>query len=395
VGCDQSYIGSTTQLTVRDQARYDRRTPVYPCGGRHLPALGDAKKMPGKPRRPRRDPSPEGTTAERLQKVLAAAGVGSRRECEQLIEEGRIEVDRVVVTELGTRVDPSQREIRVDGTPLQQTTRRVYYAVNKPMGVLCTNRDPSGRTRVIDLLPSNDRLFTIGRLDQSSEGLILVTNDGELANLLTHPRYGVDKVYRVRVSGNPSPELLRKLERGIHLAEGFARVASVRLKKRLRAASELEMVLNEGRNREIRRLLARIGHKVLQLKRTAIGPVRLGDMPAGAYRPLTNQEVKQLRNASRPKGAHSKESQSKGTPSRQSKGAQTASKPNAAQSKRGKATRPTRPVTSGASAVKKRAKSAGANLSGTVLAYEEEPPSDKRAPSSSRRPGKRAARRPK
>ena len=142
-----------------------------------------------RPHRPRR-PTPT-TGGERLQKVLAAAGLGSRRQCEELITTGRVEIDRVVVTELGTRVDPLRQQVRVDGMPLARP-KLVYYAVNKPVGVLCTNRDPSGRPRVVDLVPGRDaRLFTIGRLDLHSEGLILVTNDGELANRLTHPRYGV------------------------------------------------------------------------------------------------------------------------------------------------------------------------------------------------------------
>ena len=159
----------------------------------------------------RRSDSPG--SAQRLQKVLAAAGIASRRECEALILDGRVEVDRRTVTELGTRVDPSQQEIRVDGTPLARS-HHVYYLVNKPVGVVSTNRDPDRRTRVIDLVPGETRLFTIGRLDRSSEGLIIVTNDGELANLLTHPRYGIPKTYRAAVLGFPTPETLQKLRCG-------------------------------------------------------------------------------------------------------------------------------------------------------------------------------------
>jgi 23S rRNA pseudouridine2605 synthase len=144
-----------------------------------------------------------------LQKVLAAAGIASRRECETLIVDGRVEVDRRTVTELGTRVDPSTQEIRVDGVPLARA-HHVYYLVNKPVGVVSTNRDPDRRARVVDLVPGEARLFTIGRLDRSSEGAIIVTNDGELANLLTHPRYSVPKTYRAWVLGFPTPETLRK-----------------------------------------------------------------------------------------------------------------------------------------------------------------------------------------
>lgn len=233
---------------------------------------------------------------ERLQKVLAAAGIGSRRECEELISEGRVEVDRQVVSELGTRVDPTNQKIRVDGTVLPQP-KREYYLLNKPTGVVCTNNDPSGRERVIDLIRSNGRLFSVGRLDRNSEGLILVTNDGDLSNKLTHPRYGIEKTYRVRVAGQPTPQLLSKLQRGIRLSDGIAKIAGIVVKRRYKASTELEIVLNEGRNREIRRVLARIGHKVLSLKRIAIGPLRLGDLPVGAHRPLERDEITRLRHA--------------------------------------------------------------------------------------------------
>jgi len=247
---------------------------------------------------PRQEPSAEDAAplSERLQKVLAAAGIGSRRQCEELILEGRIEVDRQTVTELGTRVDPVRQEIRVDGTPLT-SPRRLYYAVNKPPGVVSTNWDPARRTRVIDLVQTDERLFAVGRLDRTSEGLILVTNDGALANRLTHPRYGVEKTYLARIAGSPSAEALDRLRSGVHLAEGVARVASVHVKQRHRETTELEIVLNEGRNREIRRLLARIGHKVLQLKRMAVGPLRLGALPVGGSRPLTREEVGMLERA--------------------------------------------------------------------------------------------------
>ena len=237
------------------------------------------------------------TAGQRLQKILAAAGVGSRRECEELITAGRVEVDRRMVTELGTRVDPAEHEIRVDGVSLLKP-QLVYYAVNKPSGVVCTNRDPSGRPRVIDLLPVREaRLFTIGRLDLGSEGLILVTNDGELANRLTHPRYGVEKTYRVQVAGKPSREILAQLRRGVHLAEGLARAERIHIKSHRKESTTLEMVLREGRNREIRRVLARFGHKVLKLVRIGVGPVRLGNLPPGEYRKLTGQELDALRRA--------------------------------------------------------------------------------------------------
>jgi 23S rRNA pseudouridine2605 synthase len=235
--------------------------------------------------------------ADRLQKVLASAGIASRRECEQLILEGRVEVDRLVVTELGTRVDPQRQEIRVDGEVLHRP-KLVYYAVNKPAGVVSTARDPAGRPRVLDLLPPNTpRVFCVGRLDISTEGLILVTNDGELANGLTHPRHGVEKIYHVQVAGQVEREVLAQLHRGIHLAEGFAHAKHVRIKSRRKRSTILEMILDEGRNREVRRLLARVGHKVQRLNRVAVGPVRLGDLPVGAVRPLLPKEVHSLQRA--------------------------------------------------------------------------------------------------
>ncbi|HEV3416309.1 MAG TPA: pseudouridine synthase [Pirellulales bacterium] len=235
---------------------------------------------------------------ERLQKVLAAAGIGSRRKCEELITAGRITVDGRTVTELGTKVDPDEVEIRVDGEPLPRT-KRLYYLVNKPMGVVSTNRDPSGRQRVIDLLPFPERLFTVGRLDLSSEGLILVTNDGELANLLAHPRYGVEKTYHAQVVGVPEPEVLDRLRQGVHLAEGFAHAKRVTVKSQHKQSALLEIVLDEGRNREVRRLLARVGHKVLRLKRVALGPLRLADLPPGEFRALKREEVRALKEAAR------------------------------------------------------------------------------------------------
>ena len=240
-------------------------------------------------------PHAEGT--ERLQKVLAAAGVASRRECEQMILDGRVEVDRKVVTELGSRVDPNSQEVRVDGEVLSQP-KLVYYAVNKPEGVVSTSSDPSGRPRVIDMLPPDaPRAYCVGRLDMSSEGLILVTNDGELANGLTHPSHGVEKTYVVQVAGQLNEEGLKKVRQGMHLAEGFAQAKHVRIKGRKKNGTLLEMVLDEGRNREIRRLFARLDHKVQRLTRIAVGPVRLGDLPSGAVRLLNKKEITALREA--------------------------------------------------------------------------------------------------
>ena len=243
----------------------------------------------------------------RLQKILAAAGLGSRRQCEELILSGRVEVDRQVVNELGAKADPAEQEVRVDGVSLPKP-RLVYFMVNKPTGVLSTNNDPSGRPRVIDLVPYTGRLFTVGRLDMSSEGLILVTNDGELADRLTHPRYGVEKTYQVEVAGSLDRKELEQLRKGVHLAEGFARVVSARVVRQYKHSTQLEIVLAEGRNREIRRILARVGHKVERLRRVAIGPLRLAELPLGQTRPLERDEIRQLKRAARGESAERKSS---------------------------------------------------------------------------------------
>ena len=230
----------------------------------------------------------------RLQKVLAAAGFGSRRECEELIIAGRVEVERQTVTELGLRVYPMMQEIRVDGELLKKT-RPVYLALYKPKGYVCTNRDPDHRPRAIDLVPEKmGRLFSIGRLDLESEGLLLMTNDGTLTERLTHPKYEVPKRYRVQVAGLIEPSIIVQLKKGTWLAEGHARASNVVIKRTHKNSSILEIELKEGKNREVRRLLARLGHKVLSLQRVAVGPVTLGKLWPGEYRTLTSHEVDAL-----------------------------------------------------------------------------------------------------
>jgi 23S rRNA pseudouridine2605 synthase len=230
----------------------------------------------------------------RLQKVLAAAGFGSRRQCEELIVEGRVEIDRKIVTELGTRVDPLQQEVRVDGEVLARP-RPVYFAVYKPKGYICSHYDPRGRPLAVDLIPPKfGRLFTVGRLDMNSEGLILVTNDGALAERLTHPRYEVPKKYLVQVAGQLDQEILRELKKGIYLAEGVARVAEARIRGHFKNSTIVEMTLTEGKNREIRRILARMDHKVMKLQRIAVDKVKLGKLLPGDYRPLTGREIDRL-----------------------------------------------------------------------------------------------------
>ncbi len=232
---------------------------------------------------------------ERINKILAHAGVGSRRKCEALINAGRVTVGGRVVRELGTRVDPHKQRIAVDGQPVRQE-KPVYWLLHKPRGYLCTNHDPSRRPLAIDLVPHiSQRVYTVGRLDEASEGLLLLTNDGDLANRLMHPRFGVEKTYLVQVAGNPTADDLRQLLKGVYLSDGHVRARSIKREKRSGDSVWLRIVLNEGKNREIRRMLARLGHKVLRLRRIAVGPVQLGTLASGKARRLTGAELTELR----------------------------------------------------------------------------------------------------
>ena len=235
---------------------------------------------------------------ERLQKVLAAAGIASRRECEQIILDGRVRVNGRQVLALPVLVDPQQDRITVDNRPLQAESK-VYFLLHKPKSVHCTHYDPAGRTRAIDLMRDvRQRVFSVGRLDAESSGLLLMTNDGELAERLAHPRYGVPKTYRAHVAGTVTEEDLAKLRRGVWLAEGKARVSQARIIHRGGRFSVVEVTLREGRNREVRRIFARLGHNVRTLVRIRIGPLSLRGLPVGAYRPLTPAELKAIREVS-------------------------------------------------------------------------------------------------
>ncbi len=277
--------------------RRPRSTPRSdrPRSDRSRPTKGQHRAQGAKGKRSTSSggtPSAE-SGAIRLNRFLAASGFGSRRKCDELIREGRVDVDGETVTQLATTVLPSTSKVRVDGVPLKRQ-KLVYFAVNKPVGVVTTNADPQGRPRVVDLVPPGERVFPVGRLDRSSEGLILLTNDGELAQRLSHPRFGIRKVYRVTVAGKLDPETMKQMRQGIYIAEGHVRVDGARVLKARERASDLEIVLREGKNREIRRILARFGHKVQKLRRIAIGPLRLGDTPPGAYRVLSREEVRKL-----------------------------------------------------------------------------------------------------
>jgi 23S rRNA pseudouridine2605 synthase len=232
---------------------------------------------------------------ERLNKYLAHAGVGSRRHVETLIQRGRVAINGRVVRELATQVDPTAHKVSVDGQPIK-AERLVYWVVNKPRGYLCTNYDPAGRPKALDLVPQvAQRVYTVGRLDEASEGLLLLTNDGDLANKLMHPRYGVEKTYLVQVAGDPTPEDCKQLLKGVWLSEGHVKALRIKREKRQKDSTWLRIVLNEGKNREIRRMLAKLDHKVLRLRRIALGPVTLGTLPGGRSRRLRADEVAALR----------------------------------------------------------------------------------------------------
>jgi len=256
---------------------------------------GPAARRPSGPARKSTTPrAPEAEGAERLQKILAHAGVGSRRACEELILQGRVTAGGQVIRELGTKVDPARTPVAVDGQKVQ-VERPVYFAVYKPKGYVSTNNDPAGRPRVLDLLPEiPQRVYTVGRLDEMSVGLMILTNDGELANKLAHPRFGVEKLYRVVVAGSPPREVLNQLVEGIWLAEGKVRAKSVRAVGHRGESTILELVLAEGKNREVRRMLAKLGHKVMTLTRVAVGPITIKGLTAGQFRPLSSKEVELL-----------------------------------------------------------------------------------------------------
>lgn len=231
----------------------------------------------------------------RLQKYLSDAGVASRRHSEELILDGRVLVNNEVVDTIPAFVDPDNDKISVNGMPVRRQ-KLAYYMVNKPKSVVCTNRDPQGRVRAVDLLPPDaGRLFPVGRLDADSTGLLLMTNDGELAETLSHPRYGVAKTYRAEVRGRVAGDLPEQLKAGVRLAEGKAHASDVELVHVAYDRSILMITLREGRNRQVRRMLAKLGHRVKTLKRVQFGPLTVRRLPVGAARPLTPKELDALR----------------------------------------------------------------------------------------------------
>jgi 23S rRNA pseudouridine2605 synthase len=229
----------------------------------------------------------------RLNKALSAAGLGSRRAVEELMRAGRVAVDGQVVEEMGRRVDLARDRVEVDGSRVVLDQRLRYWMLNKPLGVVSTASDPQGRPTVVDLVPDDPRVVPVGRLDRETEGLILLTNDGELANLLTHPRYGVEKRYLAEVDLLPGNAVTR-LQQGVELDDGPARAERARVVAGTGRRRMVEVVMLEGRKREVRRLLEAVGAPVRRLVRTAIGPLRLTGLAPGEYRPLRPEEVRDL-----------------------------------------------------------------------------------------------------
>jgi 23S rRNA pseudouridine2605 synthase len=230
----------------------------------------------------------------RLQKALAAAGIASRRHAEQLIRAGRVTLNGVVITAMGVTVE-ARDLIQVDGRPIHATQAHTYVLLHKPRHVITTVSDPQGRPTILDFAPKGKRLFPVGRLDADSEGLILLTDDGELANRLMHPRYEHEKEYRVLVTGRPSASALKQLRTGVSLAEGVATAARVTIEQQNANDAWLRIVLREGRKRQIRRMLLAVGYPVKRLIRVRLGALTLGHLPVGQWRALTSREIAALK----------------------------------------------------------------------------------------------------
>ena len=243
--------------------------------------------------------------AVRLNKYLAERGVGARRKCDALIAEGRVTVNGQVVSELGTRVEEERDRVAVDGKPVGGRPKHVYFVLNKPVGVITTLDDPESRRTVRELLPRGARVYPVGRLDADTSGLLLLTNDGELAHRLMHPRYGVVKVYRVRLADEPSPEQLRRLASGVRIEPGaVSSPARVRRVDPGFDAVMIELAIHEGRFRQVRRMCEAVGLEVTGLHRVGYGPLRLGPLARGMFRELSAEELARLKAAAaRPGGS--------------------------------------------------------------------------------------------
>ena len=233
---------------------------------------------------------------QRLQKILAAAGVDSRRKCEELILEGAVTVNGDIVDQLPSFADPLKDEIRLNGKKIQ-FAEKSYYLLNKPKNVVCTNVDPQGRKKAVDFIETSERIFCVGRLDMETTGAILLTNDSDLANRLTHPRYKVPKTYEIRIRGRMEGQDIEKLKKGVWLAEGKTAKASVKILKRSVRETSLQVIISQGMNRQLRRSLARLGYKVKDLRRVKIGNLSVKGLPLGRYKKVTDNQIKGLMNS--------------------------------------------------------------------------------------------------
>jgi len=245
---------------------------------------------------------------ERVQKILASAGVGSRRKVEEMIAEGRVRVNGEVIS-LGDKADPVKDIIKVGNRRIYSSEPRIYIAMNKPRSVITSASDPEGRKTVLDLLPGiRIRVFPVGRLDYQSEGLLILTNDGDLANRLMHPSSETGKVYRVKIQGQLEAVALSRLRKGVRLDDGMTAPARVTVLETGEKSSWIELTIHEGRNRQVRRMLEAVGHRVQRLRRVSIGPIGLGKLRAGESRMLTDDEVRQLRKSTsaKPEGGRRK-----------------------------------------------------------------------------------------
>lgn len=232
---------------------------------------------------------------ERLQKYMARCGVASRRKCEEIILQGRVKVDGIIVSELGVKVNPDINMVTMDSKPIKPEERKVYILLNKPTGYLSAVSDDRGRKTIVDLINSEERIFPIGRLDYDTSGLILLTNDGEVYNKVIHPRVNIDKVYIARVKGKPDGDIIKRFETGIDIGGYVTAPGRMKIIKTENGYSDVEIIIHEGKNRQVRRMCDTVGHPVVKLKRVAIGKITLDkSLATGQWRNLTEKEVKYL-----------------------------------------------------------------------------------------------------
>ncbi|MCM0648517.1 rRNA pseudouridine synthase [Clostridium swellfunianum] len=233
---------------------------------------------------------------ERLQKYMADCGVASRRKCEEIILEGRVRVNDIVVKELGSKIERTKDTITVDEKIISPEEKKVYIALNKPIGYVSTVKDERGRKTLIDLVKVDERIYPIGRLDYDTSGLILMTNDGEVYNRVIHPRQQVNKKYIAKVEGTPTQEEIEKFKTGVNIGDYITSNAGFKILSKDNNTTTVEIIIHEGKNRQIRRMCEAIGHPVIDLKRMSVGNIKLGDLKLGEWRNLTNQEVTYLKN---------------------------------------------------------------------------------------------------